>query len=135
MRISDWSSDVCSSDLKVVLHHVERHRVGVARALLCGGVGQAGGATSSRQLTPTYRSAAACRHLYDTSTKNGSFGQIPGRPAFEVNHFQGTIQVAGATMSVVADAADIRAPLDGLLQFAGIQIGRSEGRESARQMA
>src|SRR3546814_2349191 len=107
MRISDWSSDVCSSDLqrsrghgraypklrlhppKVVLHHVERHRVGVARALLCGGVGQAGGATSSRQLTPTYRSAAACRHLYDTSTKNGSFGQIPGRPAFEVNPFQG----------------------------------------------
>src|SRR3546814_9303506 len=70
MRISDWSSDVCSSDL----------------------------------------------------TKNGSFGQIPGRPSFEVNPFQGAIQVAGATIGVVDDDDDIRAALDGLLQSAGFRV-------------
>src|SRR3546814_3014030 len=32
MRISDWSSDVCSSDLLVVLDHVGRRRVLVERA-------------------------------------------------------------------------------------------------------
>src|SRR3546814_2123068 len=32
MRISDWSSDVCSSDLLVVVEHVGRRRVLVERA-------------------------------------------------------------------------------------------------------
>lgn len=94
----------------------------MALALLCEGVGQAGRATSSRQLTPTYRSAAACRQLYDTLTKNGPFGQIPGRPAFEVNPFQGAIQVAGAIIGVVDDDDGIRAALDGLLQSAGFRV-------------
>src|SRR3546814_3414328 len=57
-----------------------------------------------------------------SSTKNGSFGQIPGRPAFEVNPFQGAIQVAGATIGVVDDDDDIRAALDGLLQSAGFRV-------------
>src|SRR3546814_12222988 len=57
-----------------------------------------------------------------SSTKNGSFGQIPGRPAFEVNPFQGAIQVAGATIGVVDDDDDIRAALAGMLQSAGFRL-------------
>src|SRR3546814_7973363 len=56
MRISDWSSDVCSSDL------------------------------------------------------------------FEVNPFQGAIQVAGAIIGVVDDDDGIRAAVEGLLQPAGFRV-------------
>src|SRR3546814_15156257 len=36
MRISDWSSDVCSSDLQVGAHRVERAGFGIDRHLPCG---------------------------------------------------------------------------------------------------
>src|SRR3546814_19778048 len=41
MRISDWSSDVCSSDLKVVQHQIKaqaiRHAAGRGKAQACDG--------------------------------------------------------------------------------------------------
>src|SRR3546814_6033686 len=41
MRISDWSSDVCSSDLKVVQHQIKaqaiRHAAGCGKAQACDG--------------------------------------------------------------------------------------------------
>src|SRR3546814_11874485 len=52
MRISDWSSDVCSSDLIVADHHDPAHHVGMPVQVLGGGVHDHVDAVLQRALHP-----------------------------------------------------------------------------------
>src|SRR3546814_7739093 len=54
MRISDWSSDVCSSDLRR-----ERHGAGCLQVAQAGAAGMASDAEASKLETPAPRRAAA----------------------------------------------------------------------------
>src|SRR3546814_5965751 len=96
MRISDWSSDVCSSDLLVILHRlpsVLRELSGVDRARLAAGDVQAerdgaGVQGSRRDRQPAELSAPAARLTTGApapahaarARRRGGWPVAPGRP-------------------------------------------------------
>src|SRR3546814_11832139 len=68
MRISDWSSDVCSSDLELIgaAHHRQQHRIHLQRMHVRGAKTIASVPTALA-LANTPEAAVPCRHPVDVS--------------------------------------------------------------------
>src|SRR3546814_9836434 len=110
MRMSDWSSDVCSSDLQLGMAHAEARRqrdalavVLVADALVHELVGDAGG-----QLVAVLAGDDVQHH-------------VDGGGA------------AGAGEAVAVDLEELAGPLDVREILAEAEIGRASGRERVGQ--
>src|SRR3546814_14435052 len=74
MRISDWSSDVCSSDL----HHLAAAANAIAPGVAFAGVGEAVGGIGRRKVILHLRIGAAARHIEERAAARRVTGAQPG---------------------------------------------------------
>src|SRR3546814_14906798 len=86
MRISDWSSDVCSSDLSSVRRHRRRHPVGGGarqrrgppEGRACGPARPAVGLSPDPPVVPLPPAVALCRHADRKSGVEGKSVSVRG---------------------------------------------------------
>src|SRR3546814_13567145 len=101
MRISDWSSDVCSSDLEVVAHRGLEHRlgaaVGKARRMAAVGAHRHRGEAQEAEQDPEQTHGRQYRRVASESSPAG-LSRDPALPPDFLPRLRGeTLEVAGET--------------------------------------